>query len=110
METLKSLVERTIHMNPQGFTLDLSTGRLVRFGYIVAYEETQDSYGDDGLKRCLHHAFAHDWVIGMWVNDKGERQYDSCKVFRSKSKAIEFGRLNNQIAIWDSLNAQSIYL
>ena len=100
--TLKALVESAIANNPMGFTLDLNSGKLIDYGFIVAYAETQNSFGNEGKLKCLHHAFAHDWVIGMWINPEGHQQFDSCKVFRYKSKAIQFGLEQDQIAIWDA--------
>jgi hypothetical protein len=100
-KSLKVLVESTIKKNPFGFTLDLRTGKTINYGFIVAYAETQNSFNHEGLINCISHAFAHDWVIGMWINDQGIQQFDSCKVLRSKSKAIDFGLKQNQIAIWD---------
>lgn len=109
-KSLKVLVESTIKMNPFGFTLDLKTGKLINYGYIVAYKETQNCFGSEGLDTCLKHALNHNSIIGMWINDQGQQQFDSCKVYRSKSKAVSFGRDQDQIAIWDANEGAEIRL
>jgi fructokinase len=67
---------------------------------VVAYLETQDSFGTEGLKRCIKHAIGHDGYIGGWLNeDNGKFYFDSVKIFpvSQQKEAIEFGRANKQI-------------
>lgn len=97
--------------NKDGFTIELESLKHVTSGIVVAYKETQNSFDVEGLKKCLKHALEHDKVIGGWFNEENEKFYfDSCKIFTDLNEAIEFGRLNEQIAIFDLDNLREIRL
>ena len=102
---------RIAEENSFGFTFNLKTATLVKFGVVVAYKETQNCFGVSGLQKALQHAEKHDGVIGGWLNSaNGQFYYDSCKIFKSRKAAIEFGRLQEQIAIFDLTNLEEIKL
>ena len=46
--------------NPTGFTVDLTTLKKVIKGISVAYIETQNSFGEEGLRGVLNHALKHE--------------------------------------------------
>lgn len=100
-ENLLDQAESIAMENPQGFTLEIKTFELITSGIIVAYAETQSSFGRRGLRKCLQHAIRNDGYLGGWRNPDGKMQYDSCKVFRSLKKAKDFGRSQGQYAIFD---------
>lgn len=56
MEQLFKAIQAIAEANPDGFTVDLTTLKKVTKGISVAYLETQDSFGEEGLKRVLNHA------------------------------------------------------
>lgn len=102
MTDLFEAIKRIAAENPDGFTVKIPSLEFQISGYIAAYSETQDSFGDEGLRKVLEHALTHDKIVGGWL-DKESRQYyfDSSKVFENKEEAIEFGRKHKQIAIFD---------
>jgi len=102
-------IYRIAKNNPDGFTFDLETKELVTSGIIVAYEATQNSFGILGLLKCWSHAKENGNVVGGWGTGNG-LQFDSCRVFKDRKTAIEFGRLNNQIAIFDLDELEEIRL
>ena len=107
MQAIKEIAKS----NPDGFTVELTTLKKVTKGITVAYLETQDSFDDEGLKKVLLHAKQHDKVVGGWLNEEnGKFYFDSIKVFTDLQKAIEFGRENKQIAIFDLTNLRLIKL
>ena len=53
MEQLFKAIQAIAEANPDGFTVDLTTLKKVTKGISVAYLETQDSFGEEGLKRVL---------------------------------------------------------
>lgn len=55
MEQLFNAIVKIAEANPDGFTVDLTTLKKVTKGISVAYLETQDSFGEEGLKRVLNH-------------------------------------------------------
>lgn len=109
MENLFDRVWEYSKNNPYGFTLNIETFKEVKFGICVAYLETQDSFGKDGLKKVIEHALEHNKIIGGWLNDENEYYYfDSIQVFRRLDEAIRFAKQNKQLAIFDLTNLKEI--
>ena len=54
MDKFFEAINKIAKMNPKGFTVDLTTLKKVTGGISVAYLETQDSFGNEGLKRVLY--------------------------------------------------------
>lgn len=99
--------------NKEGFTVYLLDLTPVRNGIVVAYAETQNSYNLEGLKKCVEHAKQHNGVIGGWFDTESKKYYfDSVKIFEDNQlkQAIEFGKQNRQIAIFDLTNLKEIRL
>lgn len=102
MTSLLEAIEEIAKQNPDGFTVDLTTLKKVTKGISVAYLETQDSFGEEGLRRVLNHALMHEKKVGGWLNEENNQFYfDSIKIFTNLEEAKRFGRENKQIAIFD---------
>jgi fructokinase len=102
MTNLFQAIKRIAEQNPDGFTVRIPELTALKTGYIVAYLETQNCFGDDGLKKVLKHAFEHERIVGGWKNVENEQfYYDSSNVFDNPEDAIRFGIENKQIAIFD---------
>lgn len=102
MEQLFEAILEVAKKNPDGFTVDLTTLKKVTRGISVAYLETQDSFGEEGLRKVLKHALEHEKKVGGWLNEEnGEFYFDSIRIFTDPDEAIRFGRENQQIAIFD---------
>ena len=111
MTNLLDAIKLIAKENPEGFTVDLTTLKKVTKGISVAYLETQNSFGDEGLKRVLEHAEKHEKIVGGWLNeDDGYFYYDSVKIYFDREEAIRAGRENEQIAIFDIGNLELIKL
>jgi fructokinase len=111
MEHLFRAIQKIAKENPEGFTVDLTTLKKVTGGISVAYLETQNSFGDEGLKRVLKHALEHEKTVGGWPdNDDGSFYLDSVRIFTDLEAAKRFGRENKQIAIFDLTNLRLIKL
>ena len=111
MTSLKNAIKEIAKQNPEGFTVELTTLKRVNQGIVVAYLETQNSFDDEGLENVLQHTMTNDKVVGGWLNEEnGKYYFDSCKVFSDRNKAIEFGKQNQQIAIFDITNLELIKL
>lgn len=95
--------------NPNGFTVNLQF-EVPTSGYVVAYKETQNSFGKDGLQKCLNHAIDNKGWISGWKNQNGDLQYDSCMVIKDKDEAIKLVIENDQVAIFCLDTFQEIYL
>lgn len=111
---MKHLIERVWEYsqnNPNGFTLNIKTLKPIKFGIIVAFKETQNSFGKESLETVINHALQHNNIVGGWLNrDNGLFYFDSSKVFKNSElkKAIEFAKQNEQIAIFDLTNLREI--
>ena len=111
MEQLISAILKIAKANPTGFTVDLTTLKKVTKGISVAYLETQDSFGEEGLERVLNHALVHEKKVGGWLNVENEQFYfDSVRIFTNLEEAKQFGRENKQIAIFDIKKLELIKL
>lgn len=111
MEQLISAILEIANANPKGFTVDLTTLKRITKGISVAYLETQDSFGEEGLRRVLNHALSHEKKVGGWLNEENEQFYfDSIRIFTDLEEAKRFGRENKQIAIFDLKKLELIKL
>ena len=98
--------------NPEGFTVDASTLEPVTTGYSVAIAETQNSFGPAGLEN-VHDAIIcgmAECVGGWFDSESGKYYFDAVNIYRNKYQAIEIGRANSQIAIFDLDNLDEIRL
>lgn len=111
MEHLISAILEIAKANPEGFTVDLTTLKKVTKDISVAYIETQDSFGEEGLRRVLNHALSHEKKVGGWLNEENNEFYfDSIRIFTDLEEAKRFGRENKQIAIFDLTHLRLIKL
>lgn len=111
MKMLTKQLKEVAKKNPDGFTIELTTLSNVTNGISVAYLETQNCFDDVGLIKVLSHSKAHNNVVGGWLNeDNNKYYYDSIKIFKDLDKAIQFGKEQQQIAIFDITNLKLIKL
>jgi fructokinase len=102
MTNLFEAIKQIAEENPDGFTVQIPSLEFLISGYIAAYIETQNCFGDEGLRKVLEHATKHDNIVGGWRNKENQQFYfDSSKVFDNREDAIEFGLQQKQIAIFD---------
>ena len=69
MVNLIDAIQKIAEQNPEGFTVDLTTLKRITAGISVAYIETQDSFGIEGLERVIKHTLEHDRKVGGWMNE-----------------------------------------
>lgn len=99
--------------NKEGYTVDAATLQPVTTGYAVAVADTQNSFGPEGLARVIKYVENHPEVnaFGGWYDsESGQYYYDATIIVDSLEKAIELGRANDQLAIFDLTNMQEIRL
>lgn len=102
---IKSIAEA----NPYGFTISLLDFSTPKRGYIVAMKQTQDHFGDQGLKKVLEIATQSTFLVGGWK--EGDRFYYDCVMLvEDLETAIKLGKANEQIAIFDLTNGNEIRL
>lgn len=122
---LKSLVKN--FRKDEGFSYDLLNGELNPIdGYMVSIEGFElrlnlDDMSDEDLLKAFDYYLKQDEVsntifnasdgifFGTW-KDKNEIVLDLSLHFDHERTAMRFGKLNNQLAIYDCANKKSIEL
>ena len=109
-----------------GATIDPKTMRLVNFdvGYMVSRADTEVKFTTKGIFTkdlrlileasketfdSMGDAFKEDAYIGFW-QDKGILYLDVSVKIEDLETALKVAKLNNQLAIYDNKNKESIYL
>lgn len=104
----------TIAMNNKdGFTVDAATLQPVKTGYAVAIADTQNSFGLEGLANVVKYVSDHPEInaFGGWYNSQNNMYYfDATVIVEDLAAALELGRINLQIAIFDLSNGLPIDL
>ena len=98
---------------PAGFTLDIRSMIPPGEGISVAYATTQNSHSRDALPAVVFHALSHSGYVGGWLDTTDSLYYfDSIRIFPpdSLAAAMDFGRANDQIAIFNLSTGAEIRL
>lgn len=119
-KNLVSCVAAIAALNPEGFTVNAATLQPVTTGYAVALKKTQNSFGNEGLAKvtnvieklkALGNLNGRTLAFGGWYDsESGLYYYDATVIFQDREEAIEAGRANEQIAIFDLANLEEIRL
>lgn len=111
-ELLFAMLSAVAANNKEGYTV-AATLQPITKGYAVAVAATQNSFGPDGLARVIEYARTHKEVnaFGGWYNEEnGLYYYDAVIIADSLADALELGKSNAQIAIFDLQNMKEIRL
>lgn len=120
----KNLVISTVAviaaMNPEGFTINAANLQPVSNGFAVALKRTQNSFGAEGLAKVANvieelqnssEINGRTLAFGGWYDsESGLYYYDATVIFEDRAEAIEAGRANEQIAIFDLGKLEEIRL
>lgn len=99
--------------NKEGFTVNAATLEPVTSGYAVAVADTQNSFGLEGLANVVKYVGEHPEInaFGGWYNSENKMYYfDATVIVKDLKIAIELGRANKQLAIFDLTNGLPIDL
>lgn len=99
--------------NKEGYTVNAATLQPVKTGYAVAVADTQDSFGLEGLANVVKYVEEHPEInaFGGWYNsENGKFYFDATIIVDDLNQALELGRVNKQIAIFDLKNSLPIDL
>lgn len=107
-------------LNPAGFTVNAANLQPVTSGFAVAMKQTQNSFGNEGLAKVANvidelqasgNLNGRALAFGGWYDsESGLFYYDATLIYQDREKAIEAGRANEQIAIFDLANLVEIRL
>lgn len=94
-----------------GFTISLLDFQSPKKGYCVAMKLTQNSFGDEGLKKVIEIAKQSTFVVGGWYEKSNNQFYYDCvMIIQDLETALQLGKANEQISIFDITNANVIEL
>ena len=114
MNTLFTTLSAIAAANPFGFTFNVESNQMQTSGFAVALEATQNSHGTDGLESVLNLVTSEACPassVGGWLDQEpGLYYFDATVIIEDRDAAIAFGRLQNQIAIFDLNNLEEIRL
>lgn len=114
MNNLFTTLSMIAAANPAGFTYNVENNEMQSTGYAVALEITQNSFGTDGLEIVLNLVTSDACpasCVGGWLDQEtGLYYFDATVILQDKAAAVAFGRLQNQIAIFDLNNLEEIRL
>lgn len=99
--------------NKDGYTVDAATLQPVTTGYAVAVADTQNSFDREGLAKVIRYVEDHPEVnaFGGWYDrEGGQYYYDATIIVHDLDQALELGRSNGQLAIFDLTNCKEIRL
>lgn len=99
--------------NKEGFTVNATRLQPVTTGYAVAVADTQNSFGLEGLANVVKYVSKHPEInaFGGWYNSQNNMYYfDATMIVKDLKTAIEIGRANKQLAIFDLTNGVPIEL
>lgn len=99
--------------NKDGYTVNAATLQPVKSGYAVAVADTQNSFGLEGLANVVKYVEEHPEInaFGGWYNsENGKFYFDATIIVDDLNQALELGRVNKQIAIFDLKNSLPIDL
>jgi hypothetical protein len=98
MQNLIRALKKIAKENPNGFTVYLKDLRPVIEGWAVALKETQNCFGDEGLKKVIEVATEKTGIVGGWKDKKF--YWDAVMLFSDEEEATKTGIENEQIAIY----------
>ena len=99
--------------NKDGFTVNAANLQPVTKGYAVAVADTQNSFGLEGLANVVKYVSEHPEInaFGGWYNSQNNMFYfDATVIVNDLAAALELGRINKQLAIFDLTNGLPIEL
>ena len=99
--------------NKDGYTVNAATLQPVKSGYAVAVADTQNNFGLEGLANVVKYVEEHPEInaFGGWYNsENGKFYFDATIIVDDFNQALELGRVNKQIAIFDLKNSLPIDL
>ncbi len=91
---------KVAHENPEGFTSFITGDIVPAMGFCVAYEETQNCFGEDGLARAYDIAQTQDGILGGW-KDGGQYYFDSVQLVGDMDTAIKLAYRRHQLAFFN---------
>lgn len=109
MEELIKNLKQIARENPNGFTVYLKDLSPVKKGWVVALKQTQNSFGDEGLKKVISVATEKTGVVGGWKAD-GKLWWDAVQIIDNEDAATESGIENEQLAIYQIENNRLKFL
>lgn len=101
MKTFNKIV-KIANENKEGFTVEIKNFTFPKKGWVVAFKETQNCFGNNGLKKVIEFAQKKSNIVGGWFDKKsGNFYYDAVMIIEDEQIATKKGIENEQLAIFN---------
>lgn len=100
---MTDLVKRLLRIaaeNPKGFTVTIPECEPVTSGFAIGHRETQNSFGEAGLKKVVEHSMQTTRVVGGWKGYNGQFYFDTVIITHDGLEALDLKAEHNQLAIY----------
>lgn len=100
---MKDLVKNLLRIaaeNPKGFTVKIPECEPVTSGYAIGHRDTQNCFGEKGLKKVVEHSLQTTQVVGGWKGYNGRYFFDTVIITHDGSEAIDLKHDHQQAAIY----------
>ncbi len=100
---MTDLVKRLLRIaaeNPKGFTVTIPECEPVRSGYCIGHRETQNCFGERGLKKVVEHSLKTTKVVGGWKGYNGRYYFDTVIITHNGDEALDLKDEHHQAAIY----------
>lgn len=102
---MKNIFEKVLQVAKQqetGFTISIVDFTSQKKGWAVAFKETQNSFGEEGLKKVIDFAIKNSTFVGGWLDNESKNFYfDAIKIVEDEEEATKLGIENEQLAIFN---------
>lgn len=100
---MTSLVKRLLLIaaeNPKGFTVTIPDCQPVTSGYAIGHRDTQNCFGEKGLKTVVEHSMQTTKVVGGWKGYNGRYYFDTVIITHDGMEALDLKEEHGQLAIY----------
>lgn len=100
---MKDLIQRLLTIaaeNPKGFTVTIPDCEPVTTGYAIGHRDTQNRFGEKGLKKVVEHSLQTTGVVGGWKGYNNRYYFDTVIITSDGHEAIDLKAEHRQTAIY----------
>lgn len=101
--SMKDLIRRLWEIaaeNPKGFTVTIPDCEPVKSGFAIGHRDTQNCFGERGLKKVVEHSLETTKVVGGWKGYNERYYFDTVIITHDAEEAFDLKEAHQQLAIY----------